>query len=112
MTKNSSIIFEVLKNDKQFMKPGRRNNDCVDLCIAIYAAGDGDPKYFDENYEHIFSECIANLTPEDAAVADVEYPNEVKRIEPYLTGWYNSGDIWQYLQTPMNEYRVALKHMS
>lgn len=103
------IIIKALELDKNFMKPGRRNNDVVDLSIVVFDMANGKYNIFDNMIMGYVHQCTKNLPPEQAAMAEVSFEEELHRIRPYLTRWYATGDIYSYLTVPLSEYKNDIK---
>lgn len=99
------IIIKALEKDKNFMKPGQRNNDVVDLSIAVFDMANGKYNTFDKTIMGYVHQCAMNLPPEQSVMAETAFKERLQRIRPYLERWYETGDIYNYLTTPLFEYK-------
>ena len=71
-------ILDNMKKDQNFMKPGRRNDDTVNLLICCYIL-DEDPDDFVEDHSYTTS-CDLSM-----------YEDHRDRIEDYLDTWCPEG---------------------
>lgn len=91
------IIDELIHDDKFFTK-GRRNNDVVDLCIAIWTfLSYYNEQSKDEFYNHIHTYAASSSN-------SVDFIQRVDTIWKYIPSWED--DILSYLTRDIDYYIV------
>lgn len=85
-------IIQRLTSDPLFMKPGRRNDDAVDLCIALRVLGHPDPLSW---FQEFVKENDGRFSYSDLARGE----EHIERIAPYAESWGpigNEGEALDY----------------
>ena len=88
------LITDVLGN-KLFATPGRRNNDAVNICIALYALGFSDDVLAEDSIEKWIEDHLVNCRHMQAGQITA-FMDHVERVIPYVKGWCDSGKLMSY----------------
>lgn len=88
------LIFDVLGN-KLFATPGRRNNDAVNICIALYALGFSDDVLAEDSIEKWIEDHLTNQRHMQVGQIHA-FMDHVDRVIPYVKGWCDSGHLMSY----------------
>lgn len=83
--------------DKTFAAPGRRNDDAVNVCIALY--GLGFDATDDPDAEQGIWHWVRDYLTEDCHMQSAQvnaFLGHVERVIPYVEKWWRSGKFLDY----------------
>ncbi len=91
-----SLLVSTLM-DNTFATPGRRNDDAVNVCIALY--GLGFDATDDPDAEHGIWCWVRDYLAEDCRMQSAQinaFLKHVERVIPYVENWWRSGKFLDY----------------